>query len=325
MDSRTKSMSGMLPLTIRPSPSFALVATLGLPALVETAGWVVPFDDEFRVWVNRPGEGITLQLRVSASHEIHELPPLPIVAAGAVRCEQEFVVTGADSNGRPIVLGSGVDGSVLWQHELDAPHVARWPVPGCVPQPVIIWQTDDGQVEVADVRPSGVVRRTPFAAGGPPIDLAAAGNSVWALWSDELGVWAIEAGAAGSRKSQVAPGYASQLSVGSCNNGICIAWGREQSFLTRRASGDADFDAPVRLGDAGISGGMLEVIPGGDPLVHVRGTQIGEDDIPQPKSVLTGPGLMPLVIEGLVHSIACRNDALVVLGSTELRFLKRLI
>ena len=39
MDSRTKSMSGMLPLSIRPSPSFVSEAIVGLPALVETAGW----------------------------------------------------------------------------------------------------------------------------------------------------------------------------------------------------------------------------------------------------------------------------------------------
>ena len=86
---------------------------MSLPALVETAGWVVYFDDELRVWINHPAEGSTLQLRVSASHEIHELSPLPIVTAGAVRCGQEFVVTGADSNGRPVVVGSAVDGSLL--------------------------------------------------------------------------------------------------------------------------------------------------------------------------------------------------------------------
>ena len=210
------------------------------------------FDDELRVWINHSAEGSTLQLRVSASHDIHELPPLPIVTAGAVRCGQEFVVTGADSKGRPIVVGSDADGGLVWQHRLDVPQPARWPVPGCIPQPVIIWQTDDGQVEVADVRPSGVVRPgvcSQQAALRSISQQPATLHGRSGVMNQECGD--LEAGGSGIRKSQIAPGYASQLSVGPCNGGVCVAWGREQSFLTRRASANAAFDAPVRLDDAG--------------------------------------------------------------------------
>jgi hypothetical protein len=317
-------MNGRLPLVLRPSPSFVPVGVVGLPVPVETTGYVVAFDDEVRIWNNRPGEGTTMQWRVRARAEIEELPPLSIVAAGAVRCGTGFVITGALQDGRAVVVGSDEDGVVLWQHELDGPAPTRWPIPACIPTPVVVWQTAYGQVEIADVTASALIRRASVAVGGPPLDIAAAANSIWVVWSSESGVWAAEQDQRSRRTFQVDAAYASQLAVGSCAGGVCIAWGREQPPVL--AQGDVartKFGPAVPLDVAGVVGGALDVIPGGPPLVHVRGSALNENAELQPVSVLTAPATTPLVIEGLVHAVACRDDEVVVLGSTDLRFVKR--
>jgi hypothetical protein len=318
----------MPPLVIRSLPgvpaSFLPIGAVGLPVMVESAGWILPFRKGFRLWINRSGENKMMQFNVTPSQEIGELDSLPLVGAGTVGCERGFIVTGADASGLPLVAATDADGRLSWQHVIEGPAPFRWPIPGCGRKPVILWQTDQGRVEIAEVSAKGVGRRTSFAVGGPPLDLAAAGDSVWAVWADASGVVALEATANEVKKFHLSQSYTSEIAVGVCVDGVCVAWGQPgYTFLARKHAGREAFEEPLKLDVGAAVGGTLRVIPGDEPLVHAARAWLKEGEPARVLSVLTGPGYRPLAIEGIVHSVASHGNTVVLLGETELRFLGR--
>src|SRR4051812_2588255 len=131
--------------------SFAPVATVPLPSAVETAGLTLAFHDEFRIWINRPSENRTLQFRVTAANQASTLDALPLVAAGAAACGEGFVLTGADPDGRPLVIGADSDGRMMWRHVIEEPAPVRWPMPSGGRSPMALWQTEHGILKAAQV------------------------------------------------------------------------------------------------------------------------------------------------------------------------------
>jgi hypothetical protein len=318
----------MFPLIIRSQPgpgaSFLPLAVVGLPVVVESGGWILPFHDEFRVWINRPGAGRTMQFSVAPSREINELDFLPLIAAGVAECGEGFIVTGADKRGLPVVAGTGSDGRILWQQLIDGPIPFRWPAPGCGRKPMMLWQNEQGRVEVADVGANGIVNRSSFAVGGPPLDLAVTRDSVWAIWSDASGIFAFEAADIGAQEFQLSESYTSEIALGACTDGVCVAWAQAgAAFLARKRTGSKAFEEPYKFELGAAAGGPLRVIPGDEPLIQASRARLEEGEPPRVLSVLTSPGLQPLVIEGIVHSVARRGEKVVLLGETVLRFLKR--
>jgi hypothetical protein len=317
----------MLALVITSSPgqpSFVPAGLVGLPLAVDSAGLVLPFDDELRVWINRPGETSTIQLRVLPSRRIEELAALPLVAAGAVQCGEGFIVTGSDASGRAMVLGSGRDGSVVWQHKVDGPQPIRWPVPCCVPQPAIVWQTVHGKLELAEAGENGLVRRGTFEVGGPPLEVAGTTHSIFAVWSDVSGIRTLRIADGPTRPAKIAASYVSEIAAGSCGENLAIATVQNDAVLLALAGPDGSAVALQRqLEVQGKMRGSLTVVSGAKPLVWMRGGDSREEESPRARSILTGPYMHPIEINGLVYSVASRDDMVVLLGSNELLFLRR--
>jgi hypothetical protein len=304
--------------------SFPLLAVVGLPVEVESAGWIRPSHGNFRVWINCAGESRTLQFNVTPAGKIDQRDPLPLVAAGAADCGDNFIVTGADDRGLPVVAGTDQAGRLLWLHLLEGPPPFRWPIPGCGRHPAILWQTEQGRAETAAVSADGLARQNSFAVGGPPLDLQVALDSAWAVWADASGIWALETSAMGARKFHLSESYASEIAVRCSPDLVWVAWGREGSaFLARKTARHDAFEEPLKFDVRAASGGILEIIPGSEPLVHARRGWLEEGKPARILSVLTGPGYQPLTIEGMVYSIATQDDTVVLLGGTELVFLGR--
>lgn len=305
------------------SLSFATAGVVALPVVAETAAWVVPFEDELRILINRPGSETTAQLRVLPTRLIEQLPALPMIAAAGCRCGRLLLVTGADRDGRPLVVGVAEDGSINWQVFLRGETPIRWPISTCAPEAAIVWQTEHGKIEVAEVGAGGLVRSRAFSVGGPPLGVAAAGNSIWAVWPETSQIVISEVTKTNVRTVHVHGYSASDVAVGASPEGACVAWASDASaFLIRIAAGGESSQPPVELDLADAAGGTLAVFPGPEPLVWAQRLKLIEGEPPRWTSVLSIPGGTPLVIERQLHSVAWWGDTVVALGSSELRFLK---
>jgi hypothetical protein len=315
----------MLAVRSRPdAASFAPSLALGLPEVVETAGWVLPFGEEYRLWINRPAETKTLQFRIAPPREIGALVSLPLTAAGVASCGEGFVVTGAAADGRPMALGTDAAGNPLWQHAIDGPEPSRWPMPGCRGAPIILWQTEERRVEVAAVGPAGLGRRSSFPVGGPPLDLAVGRDSIWAVWSDPSGILAVEVTETGAREFRLSPRHVSDVALSVCAAVVCVAWSRSSSaWLTTKQAGHGAFAEPCEVELREAVGGRLRILAGDEPLLFASRGLLREDEPVRMESVLTGPGLRPTAIEGWVHALTRRDDTVVLMGETKLLILRR--
>jgi hypothetical protein len=317
----------MLAPVITSSPgqrSFVPAGLVGLPVTVDSAGLLLPFEDEFRVWINRPGATKTIQLRVLPSQRIEELATLPVVLAGAVQCGSGFIVTGSDASGSAMVLGSAADGGVVWQHRVDGPQPIRWPVPCCAPRPTIVWQTEQGKMELADAWEAGVIRRGTFEVGDPPLEVAGAKHSIFAVWSDGAGIWTLKIANEQARPVRIQSSYVSEIAAGWCGENLAIAILQNHAvFLILAGEDGSAFGAPRQLDVPAKMLGSLTVVPGPKPLVWMRGGDSREGVAPQARSILTGPDMHAVEIDGLIYSVASQDDLVVLLGSNELLFLRR--
>lgn len=298
-------------------------AVLALPLTVDSAAWATPIDEELRLWINHPGAGETAQLRVLRGNAFEALSSLPIVAAGAARCGSEIVMTGADAEGHPVVLGVAEDGNVRWRFLIDGPTPIRWPIPGCAPEPVVVWQTSHGEIERARVGPQGLDRRRSVRVGGPPLDLTTGGGAIWAVWSDESGVHAVEMGRERAREIFINAAVPDGVAVGGFEEGAWVAWTRGASAFLVSVSPGKHPSAPVAIDIAGASGGTLAVVAGPEPLLWIRHGEALEGEPPRWRSAFVLPGREPTLVEGLVHAVTWWGDAVAVVGTTDVRLFER--
>jgi hypothetical protein len=324
-------MTGLLPLAIRPAAHPAALRPAGaaaLPIAVTTAARALDLGDELRLWINGPDAGETAQLRFRRGRRLDRLPPgppLPIVLSDAVRCREEILAIGADARGRPLALGVSIeDGSVIWRREIEIPSPLAWPVPGCSPRPVVAWWEPAGTIVVAEIVRTGLGDRHTFATGGPPLVLSRGGKAFWAAWGDADGIHAVALGPGQERVVHLPAPRPSEVAAGLSRDGLVIAWtAGDGAFLVRfdEAGTPAGTPAPLDLADA--AGGTLRIVSGPEPLVWAQRGEVVEGEPAHWVSSLVFPGLRPLLIDGLVHDVVWWGEAVVVVGSGELRLFER--
>jgi hypothetical protein len=325
-------MTDAPPLAVRPSArpaGFRPAAIEGLPIGVTTAARALDVGGELRLWISGPAPGETAQLRYRLGTRIEPLsplPPLPVVLAGAARCGDHLLVTGADPLGRPLALGVSVAaGSVSWRCRIEGTSPLAWPLPGCSPRPVVAWWEPAGTIEVVAIADGGLGERTTVPAGGPPLALSRGGSEFWAAWGHADGVSAVALGRAEPRTVHLRTASPAEVAVGSVERGLAIAWaGRDGAFLARFDDAGTPVRTPVPVDLAAAAGGTLQIVPGPEPVVWAQRGDAIEGEPAHWVSALVVPGADPLLVDGLVHDVASwGGEALAVVGSAELLLLER--
>jgi hypothetical protein len=302
--------------------SIVLTKVLRLPAVADYAVWVVPVHDEFYIWINKPMERRTRQFKVDVSYEFTEQKSLPLIVAGAVWSGRSFILTAADLNGQPVVAETDANGTLLWQQPLECSQPYRWPAPACDRTPLVVWQPEQGRVDVAKVSGKGLAQLGSIAVKGPPLSLAVAEDSLWAVWSDQSGVFAVEANDSGVKHYQLADAYYSEVGAGRCGDGVTMAWARGGSAFLTEKHASAAFRKTVELELGEATGGSLRVVEGDQPLVHAWRGYSDEGETPRVISVVTGPATAGVTIEGLIYSVVNHGGTLVTIGENEMKFFK---
>jgi hypothetical protein len=321
----------MTSLIVRESPESAPASwvpgkLIALPVEATSAAWAVARGGSLRLWVNRPGSGTTLQARIDPTGAIASDSLLPWLLAGVAQDEQTTLVTGADAGGHPIVAALDAGGKPAWQHRIDGPAPLQWPVPALLPEPVIVWQTQANEVQIAKVGAGGVggVRRV--AVGAPSPQIAVAGNSGWIAWLDRGDVFAMQITADGERNEPEVRWFlprADTFALGMDARGLCAAWsaGASGGFGYLEPRGGAVLDS-VALDLADAAPGTLRILGGRAALVWAQRLDAREPAPPQWRNALSAPGKPACRIEGLVHSMAGWGDGVAVVGGSEILVLQ---
>jgi hypothetical protein len=300
---------------------------IALPVEAPSAAWAIAQGDALKLWINLPGSGTTFQARVDPAGAVTSHASLPWIVAGVAADEQTTLVTGADAGGRPIVATLRADGTPVWQHRIEGPPPLQWPVPALLPEPVIVWQRQANEVQIAKVSAAGVTDARRVAVGAPSPQIAVAGGSCWIGWLDRNGAFAkqitTDDGADNEPAHWSLPG-ADTLALGVDARGLCGAWsaGASGGFGYLEPRGGAILDR-VALDLADAAPGTLRILGGRAALVWAQRVEVREPAAPRWKNALVAPGEPACRIEGLVHATAWWGDRVAVVGSTEIVVLQR--
>lgn len=321
-------MSTLAPLAMHAvlasaTPWLVPAGVIPLPAAVESAAFTVADPEGLRVFINRPGTGRTLQLRIGSDRLPRELPSLPLVAAGATTCGPLVLVTGADPAGVPLAVALDAQGAIAWQTPITGPPPSRWPLPGCLDGPMALWQTRPGKLEVADLGPAGLTGQRSFPVGGPPLELALGAGAAWALWTASGAPHGLAVRGAQAAPFALPVGRADSVAIGAWTGGVAVAWVLgSTAYLAPLdpATGRVGAIEETDLGDT--AGGTLALVPGPRPLLWAQRRRGDEGEAVSWTSRLSGPAGRTIAIDGLVYAIAWWGDLLVVLGTSELWLLR---
>jgi len=294
-----------------------LVAVIALPVM-ETGVVAVAARDEVRLFVNRPSNGDTVQLLVRDT-TVRRLAPLPIAVAGAAWCgEETYLATGADpASGAPLVLSVKGNGAEQWRSAVPGPRPTRWPLPLCSDRPFVVWQAEPTHLAVAETGPGGLREPRWVPVGGPPLEIAAAGRRLWALWTDGSGVHAREIGTPASPVLDLSASHAGAVALVAEGDRVRALWavGRCAHTLLLPDGGDlaepSPFELPAALGTVSLVAG---------PIVLWQLLDDSGLDAPQWQAGLLRPGDAKAVpVPAPVHAIVRRRDRLWVVGTAEIR------
>jgi hypothetical protein len=175
-----------------PGP-LTLVDGAPLPVYAETAAWAVPFGDELRLFINRPGRrGDTAQLRVTAALHVSELPAVPMIAAGACACARQLVLTGADTDGHPVAAIVAADGKVVRRIAFKAASAA-FPLPGCLlSRPVVLSHDSPRRLAIHEVGAAGSRPARLVDVGDDSLQVASVSGGLVAAWAEPYGISGVE-------------------------------------------------------------------------------------------------------------------------------------
>jgi hypothetical protein len=297
-----------------------LMAVIPLPVM-ETGVVAVATRNEVCLFVNRPSNRDTVQLLVRDT-TLQRLALLPIAVAGAAWCGDEtYLATGADpASGAPLVLSVNGSGAEQWRSSPGGPLPTRWPLPLCSDRPFVVWQTEPTHLAVAETGPGGLHEPRWVPIGGPPLEVAAAGRRVWALWTDGSGVHAREIGAPASPVLDLSASHAGAVSLVAEGDRVRALWAvgrRAHTSLLPDGGGLAEsspFELPAELG-------TLSMVAG--PIVLWQLFDESALDAPQWQAGLLRPGDAQAVpVPAPVHAIVRQRDRLWVVGSAEVRVFK---
>jgi hypothetical protein len=305
-------------------PAFAPDGSLVPPVAVQTAAWLVPIGDALYTWINGPNGRETTQLRLSPDRQIEPLPKLGVLTGGVVYCQQQFVLTGTDSAGLPVVLGVDTDGNEGWRYTVEgATRATIWPAPYCTGEPVVVWQTAPHTLQLATIGDSGIVSSRSIDVGMPPIHTASDGRVLYAVWADSGGIRGVEIGAQETQPIEIPMPYPDNLAVALSPKGMYAAWQQGRSVYLSEISRHANLPPSppnIDLGDA--AGGKLGIVSGTEPLLWAQQARYDHPEETEWISALARVNRAPLLIEGFVHQVVWWGDTIVVVGSLEMLFFK---
>ena len=298
-----------------------LMAEIPLPVM-ETGVVAVAARDEVCLFVNRPSRRDTVQL-VVRDNTLQPLAPLPIAVADAAWCADEtYLVTGADpATGAPLVLSVNASGAEQWRSAIGGPVPTRWPLPLCAGRPFVVWQTEPAHLAIVETGPSGRHEPHRVPIGGPPLEVAAAGGRVWALWSDGGGVHARELGDPAGPVFDLSAKHAGTVALAADGDRVRALWTTGRQARTVILPGDDGGPAEPSSFDLPAEPGVLSLVAG--PIVLCQLFDESGLDAPRWRAWLLRPGDARTVpVPAPVHAIVRQRDRLWVAGSTEIRVFK---
>lgn len=302
---------------------FIPAGALGLPAEVDTAACLAVMDDELRVLINRHGNGETLQYRLSSTRQIEPLPNIPMTVADVAACQGSLYVSGSNHTGTPVIGHLDSDGRMIGRFSLDALFPTRWPAPLCASSPMLVWQTNTHQIEIADISQQQLIGKTSHEVGEFPVVISDDEQAIWIASTDSSGIIIDKLVGVSKKTTRIATPHPSEISMSCYRDAIRLVWNHgHASFTASINKKELSSTEPTKLRHLPITTGIPRVVPGKVPVIWIQSIDDSENETARWQSLLVVDAAEPLIMDGMIHDVAQWGDTLAVLGTRELYFFR---
>jgi hypothetical protein len=304
------------------SAVFTLHKRIELPIAVQFAAWLVPTADDLYIWINAGGSE-TNQLRLNETRELEMLPKLNIVGGGVAACRREFILTGTDLYGKPVVLGVNGDGTEQWRTTVTGAKPTAFPVPYCIGQPLIVWQTEPLKMHIAQMQSGALEHLHTVDIGMPPVRTTALDNTLYVVWANKGGIDGLAIDTGSIKPFHTTMPYPATLAIGTAHENLYVAWKqRDANFIAALTDDRTGIHEPIEIDMKKSRGGKFHLVSGQQPLIWIQHLDNENAADGRWSSALAIPQHPPLYIDGQIYRIAWWNDLLVVLGSVDMLVFK---
>lgn len=291
-----------------------------LPVTVESNAIALEWKEDLWILVNQPGLKNTRLLKINSSYETEIVSTLPILASSTACCEQQMIVTGSDSNGKPLALGLDSGGKPLWEFHFPDVAPVNWPVASCGDKPFLAWQGTHEKVEVGllDIESKILLRRPVLSVPNPPVRFFAWKGNCRAGWTEKGRI--IINDLMDGNKTEIGTNNirTREYAVGQTSEGKYYGWiiGNQVFWLLP----EKPLSGSVNIANASM--GTLKLISGGIPLMWIQRLLQDDDKNPEWESILVIPDKKPYILNGFVFSVAWWQNKVVIVNHSKVLLLK---
>ena len=290
--------------------------SIPLPVEIDSHAIVYEWNDTLWLFINRFSEQKTHVYNMNKAYELALLTELSMMSSTVVSCKNELVVTGSNSEGKPVIIGINSEGDQIWSHFFSEINPITWPVTSCGNEMVIAWQESINTLEVGilNTKNNSLQSQTKVNIETPPVTLYSWKNHMHGIWLDRNQIHDIDLLKNQETIIDLDGVYSNNISFGITNDLPYLGWTTKDWVYFKYLEGGTIESVKVE----NLTTGEMSVISGTAPLLWIQSQSLDLDESRNWKSVLVVPGMDVYNVNGYVYAVGWWQNKIVVAHSSKL-------
>ncbi|MBK5212346.1 MAG: hypothetical protein JJE55_01645 [Flavobacteriaceae bacterium] len=293
-----------------------IAKTISLPIVIETHAVLVCWDEVVYILINVLANKETILFKLNASLDFEKMAQLPLLSTSATICKKQLIVTGADFEGKPMIIAINNSGEIQWQNTLEfTPTI--WPLTTCSNKLFIAWQENTNQIERGNLNlvAHKIERLSPISVSSPPAILFPLKETIFAAISEKNKTTLINL-----ISNKIANlDISQQITIGETTDAIFYGWLEPNTVFLKFLKNDKLVDFPINK----ASLGKLKAISGKEATFWLQKQESTIDEDNKWQSVVIQENTDVFEIDGFVFSVIAWKDSLAVIQNSKLILLKK--
>lgn len=290
--------------------------TISVSTAVETHAVLIDWNDELWIFINSVERKETSVFKLDSSFFLKEYTPLPLLITSATLCEKEIVLSGANIEGKPLIIAINNSGEIQSLNILEIiPTI--WPVIACSNKIFIAWQENANEIDRGNLNleTSKIEKLPAISVNNPPAMLFPLKETIFAAISEK-------------NKTQLVNLISNEISnldisqpitVGETIDAIFYGWLETNFVCLKFLKEDKQVNFPMKK----ASLGNLKAISGNEATLWIQKRELQMDDTYQWKSTIIQENTEMFEIDGFIYTVKSWNDRLVLIQNSRIILLKK--
>lgn len=289
---------------------------ISLPVLVETHAILITWNEELFVLINSVANKETLVFKLNNAFTLEKITALSILSTTAVICDNQMIVSGADSEGKPVIVAINSAGKILWKKSLNVtPSI--WPIVVCGEETYIAWQEkpDEIKLEKLNLDTKKIVHLHSITIENPPATLHPLPKTIVAVISEKNQTAVVDL-ITNQKSSLKIP---QPLVIGQTDKNIFFGYLEKNTICLKYQNEEKPHYVSVK----NALSGKLKAISGSEAALWILKQEMTIDGDYQWKSSIIQENTEVFDMEGLVYAVATWNKVLAIIQDSKIVILKK--